>query len=140
MGDLEDAPMPPMDADNMGGMDNPNAAMGGEQPDMGNDPMGGEDPNAMSGGEDDELMNIINGLSIEDKAAVTKYAKSMADGEGGEMPQDPNAMPMESKINYKGIIDEVINDVLDNQDGTKRPEKKMPSQYQHMDSPFKSPY
>ena len=115
-------------------MDDPNA--------MGADPMGGgEDPMAASGGEDDELMNIINGLSIEDKAAVTKYAKSMADGEGGgEMPQDPNAMPMESKVNYKGIIDEVINDVLDNQDGTKRPEKDMASQYKHMDSPFKSPY
>jgi hypothetical protein len=140
MGDLDNAPMPPTDADNMGGMEDP-SMMGGQDP-M-NDPMGGDmgnDPNAMNGGEDDELMNIINNLSIEDKAAVTKYAKSMADGNDDTMPQDPNAMPMESKVNYKGIIDEVINDVLDNKEGTKRPEKNMPSQYKHMDNPFKSPY
>ena len=42
--------------------------------------------------DDDELMNVINGLSVEDKAAVLKYAKSMSDNgegdEGGEMPMD----------------------------------------------------
>ena len=150
MGDLDNAPMPPMGPDDMGGedpmaggMDDPNA-MGGEDPMAGGeDPMGGEDPNAMGGGEDDELMDIINGLSIEDKAAVTKYAKSMADGsEGGDdmMPPADGGMPMESRRGMRSIIDEVINDVLDNQEGTKRPEKKMPKEYRNMEMPFKSPF
>lgn len=142
MGDLDNAPMPPMGPDDMGGEDPMGGApdeMGGEPP-M-DDPMGDEDPNAM-GGEDDELMNIINSLSIEDKAAVTKYAKSMADDSNGG--GDPNAMggemPMESRRGMKNIIDEVLNDVLDSKEGTKRPEKKMPKQYRDMEMPFKSPF
>ena len=128
MGDLDNAPMPPMGADDMGGED-PNAM--GEEP-----PMGGEEP---MGGEDDELMGIINGLSIEDKAAVTKYAKSMVDdSEGGEMPQGD--MPMESRVNMKSIIDETINDVLDYGVGTTRPQKKLPRAYRDMVSPFISPF
>lgn len=129
MGDLDNAPMPPMGPDDMGGED----PMGGAPDDM-----GGEPP---MDGEDDELMNIINGLSIEDKAAVTKYAKSMADdSEGAEDPMMGGEMPMESKRGMKSIIDEVLNDVLDNQEGTKRPEKKMPRQYRDMEIPFKSPF
>ena len=129
MGDLDNAPMPPMGLDDMGGED----PMGGAPDDM-----GGEPP---MDGEDDELMNIINGLSIEDKAAVTKYAKSMADdSEGAEDPMMGDEMPMESKRGMKSIIDEVLNDVLDNQEGTKRPEKKMPRQYRDMEIPFKSPF
>ena len=146
MGDLDNAPMPPMGADNMGGEDPMAGPMvGGEDPNaMGEDPMGGmNDPNAMDGGENDELMNIINGLSIEDKAAVTKYAKSMADdSEDLEdmMPPADGGMPMESKMGIKNIIDEVINDVLDNKEGTKRPEKKMPKEYRNVEMPFKSPF
>lgn len=129
MGDLDNAPMPPMGLDDMGGED----PMGGAPDDM-----GGEPP---MDGEDDELMNIINGLSIEDKAAVTKYAKSMADdSEGAEGPMMGGEMPMESKRGMKSIIDEVLNDVLDSQEGTKRPEKKMPRQYRDMEMPFKSPF
>ena len=129
MGDLDNAPMPPMGPDDMGGED----PMGGAPDDM-----GGEPP---MDGEDDELMNIINGLSIEDKAAVTKYAKSMADdSEGAEDPMMGDEMPMESKRGMKSIIDEVLNDVLDSQEGTKRPEKKMPRQYRDMEMPFKSPF
>jgi hypothetical protein len=138
MGDLDNAPMPPMGPDDMG-MDDPNA-MGGADP-MGEDPngMGGQDPNAMGG--DDELMNIINGLSIEDKAAVTKYAKSMADDSNGEETPDMGGeMPMESRRNVMNLIDEVINDVLDNREGTKRPEKKLPKQYRNVEMPFKSPF
>jgi len=138
MADVDNAPMPPMGADNMG-MEDPN--MGGEMPMDNQDPMGGEDPNVMNGGEDDELMDIINNLSIEDKAAVTKYAKSMADdSEGGEDPNMGGEMPMESIRSIKSIIDETINDVLDDREGTKRPEKKMPRQYKGMSSPFKSPF
>ena len=138
MGDLDNAPMPPMGPDDMGGEDPMADPMAG-----GEDQMGGmDDPNAMGGGEDDELMDIINGLSIEDKAAVTKYAKSMAnDSEGAEeMPPADGGMPMESKARVKNIIDEVINDVLDNKEGTKRPEKKLPKEYRNMEMPFKSPF
>jgi hypothetical protein len=140
MGDLDNAPMPPMGPDDMG-MDNPNA-MDGADP-MGEDPMadGGMDGSNAMGGEDDELMDIINGLSIEDKAAVTKYAKSMADDSNGEETPDMGGeMPMESRRNIRNLIDEVINDVLDNREGTKRPEKKLPKQYRNVEMPFKSPF
>ena len=147
MGDLDNAPMPPMSPD--GGMDD---SMGDEGPDDiggapddmggeplmgGEDPMGGEGPDDMGGNsDDDELMSIIDGMSTEDKAAVIKYAKSMADDE----PQGGDEMPMESFRHYKGIIDEVINDVLDDQEGITRPSKKLPKEYKGMRSPFKSPY
>lgn len=136
MGELDNAPMPPMGADDMG-MEDP---MGDAPDDMGGGepPMGGEDP-SMGGGDDDELMNIVNDMSTEDKAAVIKYAKSIADDSEGGMPQD-GGMPMESVRNYKGIIDEVINDVLDGQEGTKRPSKKIAKEYKGMNSPWKSPY
>ena len=140
MGDLDNTPMPPMGADDMG-MDDPNAMadpMGGEGQDDMAAPMGGMDE--PMGGEDDELMNIINGLSIEDKAAVTKYAKSMADSSNEEIPQDDGGMPMESKMRMKHIIDEALNDVLDNREGTKRPKKDLPKEYRRMVSPFKSPF
>jgi hypothetical protein len=147
MGDLDNAPMPPMGADDMGGEGQMTDPMGGAPDDM-----GGEDPNAMGeeppmgdeepmGGEDDELMDIINGLSIEDKAAVTKYAKSMADDSNGkETPDMGGEMPMESRRDIRNLIDEVINDVLDNREGTKRPEKKLPKQYRNVEMPFKSPF
>lgn len=141
MDDMNNTAMPPMGAEDMG-MDgqmggDPNAMVG---QDPINNPMGAEDPNAMGDSDDEELMNIVNGMSTEDKAAVIKYAKSMADdSEGTEMPQG-DAMPMESKRSLKSIIDETINDILDKKEGTKRPEKKMPRQYKGMKSPFKSPF
>ena len=142
MGDLDNAPMPPMSPD--GGMDDPMGGspddMGGEPP-MGNDDTMGGTPDNMGGnGDDDELMNIVDGMSTEDKAAVIKYAKSIADDSEGAAPPMGNEMPMESFRNYKGIIDEVINDVLDNQEGITRPSKKLPKEYKGMKSPFKSPY
>jgi hypothetical protein len=152
MGELDNAPMPPTGPDPMGGEDPMADPMGGSMDDMGGEPpmddsMGGEDPNAM-GGEDDELMDIINGLSIEDKAAVTKYAKSMVDDSngaedpmmGGDAPDMSGNMPMESRLGMRNIIDEVINDVLDGKEGRKRLEKKMPRQYRDKEMPFKSPF
>ena len=137
MGGMDDmnTPMPPMDA----GQDMM-PPEGGDQ-----DPMGGEEPpmddagapqDDMGGGEDDELMNLINSLSIEDKAAVKKYAESMADeGDGEEPPMDDagapqddmgGEMPMESRFNFKHIIDEIFND--DSKSvfaGTDRPQKEV---------------
>ena len=135
MGDLDNAPMPPMGADDMGMNDPMNDPMGGGEP-----PMDDQQP-PMEGGnpEDDELNNIVDGMSAEDKAAVVKYAKSIAD-DSNAMPQD-GGMPMESTFNYKGIIDEVINDVLDGHEGTKRPEDTMPKEYRNQPmTPFQSPY
>ena len=128
MGDLDNAPMPPMGADDMG--------MGGP---MGDEPPM-DDPN-MGNGEDDELMNIINNLSIEDKAAVTKYAKSMADDSNGgnEEPQDMGGdMSMESRRSLKNIIDEALNDVINDREGTKRDERKLPKNLRKSGSPFTS--
>jgi hypothetical protein len=151
MGDMDNAPMPPMGADDMGmedpmGGEDPNAMggedpMGGGEPPMNgdDDPMGGED-SPMGGSDDDELMSIVDGMSTEDKAAVIKYAKSMADdSEGSEDPMG-GEMPMESRHSFRNIIDETINDVLDSKEGTKRPEKRMPKEYRGMTSPFKSPF
>ena len=139
MGDLDNAPMPPMGADNMGMNDPMNDPMGGGEPPMDDQqpPMGDE----IGGGspEDDELNSIVDGMSAEDKAAVVKYAKSIAD-DSDAMPQD-GGMPMESTFNYKGIIDEVINDVLDSHEGTKIPEDTMPKEYRNQPlTPFQSPY
>lgn len=140
MDDINNAPMPPMGADDMG-MDDPMVgedpnAMGGEP-----NPMDNEDPMGGGNNDDDELMSIVDGMSAEDKAAVIKYAKSMTDDSQGA--QDPNMggeMPMESRRSFKSIIDEAINDVLDSKEGTKRPEKKMPKEYKSMNNPFKSPF
>lgn len=148
-----DTPQPPMGVDDMGmdgGMDDPMGgapdAMGpeggqdpmGDEPPM-DDPMGGApddmggDPNAM-GGEDNEFMDKFNSLSKEDQVAVEKYTDSMLDD------SNDNQMPMESYKSFKRIVDEAINDVLDDYEGTKRPSKELPKQYRMFHNPFKSPF
>lgn len=144
-----DAPMPPMGSDDMGddpGMDDPMGDdIGGAPDDMGGDP-GMDDmgsPDDMGGSsEDDELMDIINSLSIEDKAAVTKYAKSMAD-DGSEEPEMGDDMMPESRHNFKRIIDETLNSIIDKKsdNGIKRPGKKLSSKFRdNKTNPFVSPF
>lgn len=159
MDDVNTPPPPMDDVDNMGG-DDPMGGppMGGDGPmdggpDMGPDggpdgPMGGEPP--MDGGEDpmgggaptdggnDEFMNKFNQLSKEDQVAVEKYTDSMLD----DSPDDAGQMPMESINRFKRIIDEAINDVLNDREGTTRPEKKLPKAYRtfEFNNPFKSPF
>ncbi len=135
MDDVNNAPMPPMDAAPMGEEPMDDTPINDEEP-MGDDnaPMGDE---SMNGGDDDELMNIINSLSIEDKAAVTKYAKSMTDDSDGEGPQDGGDMPMESRRSLSKLIDEVFGELEDEGD---RQEKKLPRAYRERRMPFKSPY
>lgn len=97
--------------------------------------------NEPTGNEDDELINLIDKLSIEDKAAVTKYAKSMVDDNDGTDGGDvEEPMPMESKKTLTNIIDEALNDIISDTRGTKRPEKKLPKAYREKQTPFKSPY
>ena len=145
MGDLDNAPIPPMAAD--GGMDEPigdaPSGMGGEPP-MGDEPpmdekppMGGDDLSQ----EDNEVLDVANNLTTKDKATWLEYGKSMEKDGSDEAPEPMEGeMPMESVNRYKMIIDEVINDVLDNQDGITRPSKELPEEYEGFESPFKSPY
>lgn len=113
---------------NMG--DDQNAPADNSNPDMGAEPSGNQ--------EDDELTNIINGLSIEDKAAVTKYAKSMmSDSSDNQIP--------ESRMNFRRIIDETINSIIGNDDSddnrAERPGKKLSKrQVNNKTNPFVSQY
>jgi hypothetical protein len=123
-----DVPPPPADAapdtapedDPMAG--DPNA-MGGEEP---ADPMAG-DPNALSAGQGDDVSQKLQQLSPDQQDAAEKYIDSMLndDEQAGGVPDMPQ-QPMESKFNFKHIIDEVFGEVeatrpLDQ--GTDRPGK-----------------
>lgn len=156
--------MPPMD-DSMG-MEDPSMGVDmNSMPPMGEDPT--QDPNAMGGDmpqdpsamgddgsmgdmpqqgqdqddDDDEIMNIINSLSIEDKAAVEKYAKSMVDDDSSDNSSN-DSMPMESRYrSIKPVIDETISSYLyDDDDDEEERMQKLPKEYKGFKSPFKSPY
>lgn len=147
-----DGDVPPMDSDQGLGEEPPMDGGIGDQGD-GNDfpPMDDNEPNDMDdehgegseglddqeSSDDSELMDIINGLSIEDKAAVEKYAKSMSDDKDDTPSND---MPMESRKSYfKNLVDETINSYLYDDDDEDRVER-LPKEYKNLDSPFKSPY
>lgn len=130
--DMDMPPAPPMDQPPM------------DQPPM-DDPMAGGDgmapePSAPEGGEDDELMNLFNGLSIEDKAAAKKYIESMADkGEGEGAPQEP-PMATEGRI-VRTTMREMLGSVALPKDErkTERDEEKLPKKFTKQ-SPFVTPY
>lgn len=143
--------MPPMD-DSMG-MEDPSMGVDmNSMPPMGEDPTIGADQSMGDDGsmddmpqqgqdqDDDEIMNIINSLSIEDKAAVEKYAKSMVDDSSDNSSND--SMPMESRYrSIKSVIDETISSYLyDDDDDEEERIQKLPKEYKGFKSPFKSPY
>lgn len=145
MGDIDNAPMPPMD----NGMD-------GEPPmEMGDDSMmdSSQDTNASEippiddgiGNDslqgNDELSSVMDKLSTEDQAAVLKYAKSMADDSGeDDMNSDDGTMP-ESFYKYGNIIDEAINSIIYQDDvNHARREEKLPKRYRGKKTPFNSPF
>jgi hypothetical protein len=110
-----DVPPPPADAaQDMPTMDDPNA-MGGEEPTdpvaggPDDDPMAG-DPNALSAGQgNDDISQKYQQLSPDQQKAADKYVDSMLnndDQSGAAAPQQ-----MESKFNFKHIIDEVFGEV-----------------------------
>lgn len=159
IGDGSDAPMiggdmPPMDDDSMDGMgedlgNDQMDGMGDQASDAGLPPMDDGDSDGInddgadgnsddnSNPEDNELMDIINSLSIEDKAAVEKYAKSMVDDDKSSASDD---MPMESRVSrFKNLVDETINSFLYDDDEDDRVER-MPKEYKNLSNPFKSPY
>lgn len=141
--------IPPMDGSM--GMEDP--SMGDDEsmddmPPMGEDPT--QDPSMGDDGsmddmqqqgqdeDDDEIMDIINSLSIEDKAAVEKYAKSMADDSSNDSNDN---MPMESRYrSIKSMIDETISSYLYDDDDEEDRTQKLPKEYNGFKSPFKSPY
>ena len=113
--------------------------MGADQR-MGDDGSMDDMPQQGQDQDDDEIMNIINSLSIEDKAAVEKYAKSMVDDSSDNSSND--SMPMESRYrSIKSVIDETISSYLyDDDDDEEERMQKLPKEYKGFKSPFKSPY
>ena len=134
-----------MEDPNMMGGDGQDMDMGGDPNAMGDDQMMGGDQGMDMGGspEDDELTNVINNLSIEDKAAVLKYAKSMTDDDSSEggAAEGLDQLP-ESRGFFGRIIDEAINSIKGKKEtGMKRPDKSLSRTYRgKKDNPFISPY
>lgn len=143
-------------------MDDPNAAPPMDDPN-GMPPMDDEDPNAMppmddpnaapptdeqpdNGGDTQEIDDIFNQLSIEDKNALVKYGKSMMgkhsdDDQGDDANQPMGDMPeppmQESKKNLDALIDEALDDILGTSNVKKRVENKRNDEYDN--NPFVSP-
>ena len=112
--------MPPMD-DGSGMGDEPDMngepGMDGEMPgeggepgmDDGQDPMP-NDPNALSagGGDDDDISSMYQQLSSDQQKAAEKYIESMLNN-GNDQPD--MQQPMESRFNFKRLIDEAFMDI-----------------------------
>lgn len=118
MGDMAlDVPPPSADAEQGmdAGMADPTAGIGdGEEtptdpvaggPD--DDPLAG-DPNALSAGQGDDISQKYQQLSPDQQDAADKYIDSMLNDDS-EAPA-PMQQPMESRFNFKHIIDEVFGD------------------------------
>jgi hypothetical protein len=111
-----DVPPPPADAapdtsqvdQEAGGEEQTDPIAGGQN----NDPMAG-DPNALSAGQgNDEISQKYQQLSTDQQKAADKYIDSMLNNDDQAGGQDPNAqMPMESRFNFKHIIDEVFGEI-----------------------------
>jgi hypothetical protein len=99
-----DVPPPPADA--APDTSQVDQEAGGEEQ---TDPMAG-DPNALSAGQgNDEISQKYQQLSTDQQKAADKYVDSMLnndDQSGAAAPQQ-----MESKFNFKHIIDEVFGEV-----------------------------
>jgi len=121
--------------------------------DMGMDEPMGDSPEMGTSEDDQELLDVLDKMSVEDKAAVIKYAKSMVDDdnddfgepeEPGMGEEDPNmgndGMMPESRMPFRRAIDETFDSFGNN--GINRKEKKMPKKYRKLmkGDPFKSQY
>jgi hypothetical protein len=117
MGDMAlDVPPPSADAEQgMDDMPDPTAGIGdGEEtptdpvaggPD--DDPLAG-DPNALSAGQGDDISQKYQQLSPDQQDAADKYIDSMLNDDA-EAPA-AEQQPMESRFNFKNIIDEVFGE------------------------------
>lgn len=81
----------------------------------------------MEGNEstDNEVMDVISQLSVEDQAAVKKYAKSLLGDKGQE---DNQQMPMESHKYNGSVIGERLSD-KNHKRPSERGETKVPKEY-----------
>lgn len=107
-------------------------------------PMGTDDMPPMDepqGGEDDELMNVINSLSTEDKAAVLKYAKSMADDEPQDTPPMDDGQGGMPPMGESRVI-EAMRPSVNGDNDRRRDDKKLPKAIKNKKrkSPYISPY
>lgn len=132
---------PMADPNSMGG-DAPQDDTMGDDQGMNGDPSQGLDDQGSSD-EENEINDLMRNMSIEDKAAVVKYARSIADDSGSNGDSEvSSAMPtQESRRSWKKMIDEIFAANDDNDSGAKRDEKKIPSKYRDKKSnPFVSPF
>ena len=110
-----DVPPPPADAapdtsqdDPMAGGDDQTDPMAGQGDE---DPMAG-DPNALSAGQgNDEISQKYQQLSPDQQKAADKYVDSMLNNDGQNGGADAAPPQMESRFNFKHIIDEVFGDI-----------------------------
>ena len=154
----QDTGLPPMGGpDPM--MGDPTA--GGGMPPMGDEgspvdnepPMGdGTEQNGDSQGDSSdqqELDDIFNNASIENKNAILKYARSQTQNDEGGQNQGQNdggmpPMPNESRDYKKDLVNEIVNGIIgdmndrEGNDGIKRNEKKITNKRIKRNNPFVS--
>lgn len=121
-------PMDNMGMDDGGTEDNPIAP---SADDTDNDTNGSVDGDIND--DSSEIMDIVDSLPLDKKAAVAKYAKSMVD-DGGDMTDES------IRMEYSRIIDEALQDMTDTQVSHRRRKNKIPREYMKFRSPFKSPF
>ena len=104
------------------------------------DPMAG-DPNALDAGQGDEISQKYQQLSPDQQKAADKYVDSMLNNDDQAEAQNPNAqMPMESRFNFKHIIDEVFGEIESTRpldQGTQREEQNIG---EDAETEFQSPF
>ena len=135
---MDEPPMPPI------GNEPPAPAQGMNEPEppMTDAPMGDEPKD----GDNDEIMSLIDKLSIEDKLAAKKYIQSMVDdNDGGEENTEEaqeSDMPMESKKNIGELVNEIVNSVLADfdDDTSDREDNIIRNKKVSNSNPFKSKY
>lgn len=136
---MDEPPIPPM------GNEPPAPApdMNEPEPPIDDAPIGDEPKDD----DNDEIMSLIDKLSIEDKLAAKKYIQSMVDdNDGGEEKKEETPepdMPMESKKNIGKLVNEIVNSVLsdfDDDDESDREDKIIRNKKVSDANPFKSKY
>lgn len=96
------------------------------------DSMGGNEDDGQEEANDSEIMDIVNGLSLEDQAAVKKYAQSL---QKDSTPQEPNedanfnGMPTEGRKRLQRMVQETLGDVMDTDSSEERPTRELPKAY-----------
>lgn len=101
----QDMGMPDMD-DDMDGMDN----------DM-NEPKESEGTS--------EIMDIVNGLSLEDQTAVKKYAESLKGESSGNDDEEDDEMP--DNMQMEGFVRETMGSMTNSR--RDRPNNRIPKEY-----------